>query len=200
MQVEEFKSLCNFKKCLRHTMYTTNCSKEWKQEQCFKKWDILQTKTKQQIDDAIKQSNDQWQIREQQKLDGTYEPKEFPLNEEYEQFKKDVWNTYAGFYDGNVSNRNDWKSVCMFWNCLTKEEKIQCDELNKKEYFLNRNIDIAHILGKGESPKNKYDIDNVVLIGRLWHSRLDTYKHPITNEPISKFERMDWFIRIKNSL
>jgi hypothetical protein len=132
----------------------------------------------------------------QKKEAGTLEPIEFEKDEKYEAFKKECWLYYLGFYEGKSVYKN-WKAYCMFWDCLTIQEKNELNNIYKDELWINVNLDIAHIEGKGENPAQKYNVENVVIIGRLWHGLLDTFKDPITRKPITQEERMNWFKRIK---
>jgi len=47
----------------------------------------------------------------------------------------------------------------------------------------------AHIYGKGQVPKLKYEVRNIVITCHIFHHRLDLYKHPITEERLSNKER-----------
>ena len=197
LTIEDFKKSCNKKQCQRRTMITNNCSKEYKQEACFKK--VITKLNKQQAEkqEIQIQKNKDWTDYMTKKEAGLIEPIEFEKDEKYEQFKKDCWMKYIGFYDG-ISVYKDWKDICMFWNCLTDKEKEFANDIDHKDMWLNKNLDIAHILGKGEKPELKFDLDNVVIIGRLWHSRIDKFKDPLTNMSISQQVRLYWFDRIKN--
>lgn len=57
-------------------------------------------------------------------------------------------------------------------------------------------LDPCHIFGKGSYPWMKYDIDNIVILNRVFHSRLDTNRHPFTNELITLIEKEDIWKRI----
>lgn len=58
----------------------------------------------------------------------------------------------------------------------------------------NQGYDPAHIFGKGIAPELANEPDNVVTLTRVFHSRLDTYRHPLTNEPITKEKRLKIFL------
>lgn len=212
INIEAFLACCQNKNCLRHTMITKNCEKESKQWICFIKYKtklkkdinklnlkLEQTKIKkeQEKKDAIEQSTKDWQIRSIKKELGIEESIEYEIDQRYETFKKNVWEHYIGFYDQNVSDRKDWKDICMFWKCLTEEEKNIIYNNDAENLWINKSVDIAHVLSRSERPDLIYDISNVFLIGRLWHGRIDKYKDPITNESINQEQRMKWFERIK---
>jgi len=57
-------------------------------------------------------------------------------------------------------------------------------------------LDPAHVFGSGPFPHMVYDTDNVVLLNRVAHDRLDTFKDPITGKPITKEEHTVWWKRI----
>lgn len=107
----------------------------------------------------------------------------------------------------NKSSKVDekWKEVvkqvkerdnneCQLWSILSKYEKESI--LSTTGYFLLDKVDPAHIFGKGAYPHMKYDPDNIILLSRLLHSRIDHYTDPITDKTITKKEHIDWWIRI----
>ena len=53
-------------------------------------------------------------------------------------------------------------------------------------------LDVAHIISRARSPKLKYDPENAVLLNRLFHERIDGYKHPITGTDITEEQREKW--------
>jgi hypothetical protein len=59
-------------------------------------------------------------------------------------------------------------------------------------------LDCAHIVSRAIAPMDDlyYNSDNVVLIDRLFHKRLDEYKSPVTGESINKEDRDNWWKRI----
>lgn len=199
MEYEKFKNNCLNNKCYRRTIISKQCLKDSKILSCFNKVQEKEKIKNEQIRDNIEIQNIEWQKRQIEKELGLEQKFEYELDEKYEIFKKDVWIKYAGFYDENVSHRKDWKDICMFWKCLNIQEKEKVIELNELNLFLNEHIDIAHIKGQGECPESSYDINNVCLIGRMFHGLLDIYKNPITMESINKQQRLDWFNRIKEN-
>jgi len=83
------------------------------------------------------------------------------------------------------------KASCRVNRILDLEEK----KIVKDDGFLS-NLDCAHVFGKGAYPHLKYDIDNIVLMSRLFHSRLDTGRHPVSAQPIDAFQKEQWWMRI----
>lgn len=57
-------------------------------------------------------------------------------------------------------------------------------------------IDPAHIFRKGAYPQLKYDPENVILLNRYSHSMIDTYRNPVTGEPLTQTEHQKWWMRI----
>lgn len=83
---------------------------------------------------------------------------------------------------------------CQLWYKLTRNEReIVMDATG---YFLLDREDSAHVFPRSVYPHMKYDPDNVVLLTRLFHSRLDHFQHPVTGKQISKEEQIGWWVRI----
>lgn len=79
-------------------------------------------------------------------------------------------------------------STCQFYSKLSYEDKKIVD----KQLFSDvKVLDICHIFPRSISKEAKYDIDNVVLMMRFFHSRIDQHKHPITGKPINNEEIED---------
>jgi len=97
----------------------------------------------------------------------------------WEQTKKDAFNYYG--------------KKCLLLSKLTEEELYQVKLLLYGEFTT---VDPAHILPKSVYPKFKYNHYNVIPLSRLFHSRLDSYKDPITGKNISKEEHEIWWNRI----
>ena len=74
---------------------------------------------------------------------------------------------------------------------LTDEEKL----LLTDDFMLDI-LDVAHVFGKSAFPHMRYMADNVVLLNRVFHSRLDIGKNPLTGKSMSKEEHEQWWIRI----
>lgn len=90
-----------------------------------------------------------------------------------------------------VFERDQWE--CQLWKALTPYERsIVKDHLGGE--FLR--VDPAHVFGKGAHPHLKYDPDNIVALYRLFHSRLDQMRCPITGE-LTCWEYVEaWWVRI----
>jgi hypothetical protein len=90
--------------------------------------------------------------------------------------------------------------TCRLWNCLTKEERIYvlsnfADDFN----FLSKILDPAHIVPRSQDKTKKYDPENILLISRFFHGRLDTYKNPVTNKRMTSEQRLEWMMKAKNT-
>jgi hypothetical protein len=78
---------------------------------------------------------------------------------------------------------------------LTPDEIAIVEKQNG--YWLNNKfIDGAHIIPRSTLPSQIYNRDNVVLIGRFFHSRLDNYLDLITGEFIGQDGMALWWTRI----
>ena len=81
---------------------------------------------------------------------------------------------------------------CRLFEVLTWQEKIEVAKAN----IDTTGTDVAHIFNKSTYPHMRYDINNVVLLCRTFHNRLDTYKHPITGKSICKADTERFWMRI----
>lgn len=86
--------------------------------------------------------------------------------------------------------------TCRVEAILSREELMEVEY--QTDYWLNRYLDCAHEFGRNVHPEYKYDLTHIFLIGRLYHNRLDQYRDPVTNKPITNEERQKWFERIRN--
>jgi hypothetical protein len=70
-----------------------------------------------------------------------------------------------------------------------------------KDEIYRQQIDTCHVISRAQAPQPElyYNPDNLFLGLRIFHSRLDTYKDPITNKAITQYERNRWMIRIIGS-
>jgi hypothetical protein len=82
--------------------------------------------------------------------------------------------------------------TCRLFKVLNWQEKIDMSMYNVS----TDDGDVAHVFPKSSYPWMRYDLNNVVLLSRTFHNRLDEQKHPITGKPISKLEARNWWIRI----
>ena len=90
-----------------------------------------------------------------------------------------------------VLKRDNYR--CRLWCILTEEEK---DLIRQYLYPPLSYTDTAHIVSKAKSKKLQEDIDNIITLTRIFHTRLDQFKNPLTGKFITKKERENWFIRI----
>lgn len=167
MELEDFKSNCNNKKCLKHQRYDSKtCIRESKQLNCFKSWS--RQETKKQI--SFENSSEIWQ-KETDFLDS-------------------VWFRDAGEPKGNSASRENWIKFCKIWKILNEKEKMIV--LQDEEYYTAKDLDVAHIKPKSTAINEKYDINNVVLVSRLFHRRLTDLLHPVNKNRISNEEARLW--------
>jgi hypothetical protein len=54
-------------------------------------------------------------------------------------------------------------------------------------------LDCAHYLPVGEYPSLCYVEENVVLLNRYSHSMLDSRRHPVTGQQLSREEQVYWW-------
>lgn len=63
----------------------------------------------------------------------------------------------------------------------------------KDQYNPGDCYDPAHILSRGSTYSLRYDLDNVVTLKRVFHSRIDFGRNPVTGKLCSKEEIDDWW-------
>ena len=124
---------------------------------------------------------------------------------DWKEFRKKIWFRDAGYYDGVFKVGNNWKSICGLWRCLTEEERdlYLSHEINIEDEWLNKILSVAHVESRGQVPEKSWKADNVVLIGSLFHTRLDEYKHPLIPNhklPIEEAAtmRLEWLGRARD--
>lgn len=165
---EKFISDCKKGKCNRNTMITPQCKKEYKQEQCYNKFIQKQEKDK---------------LKKEQKYQEQKEKnKEVKVDVKWVDVREKVKQR-----DGNC---------CRLFSILTKEEKVYLLKEQRDNLWLNKTIDPAHILSRSSRPDLIYCEENIVMLGRLFHGRIDSLQNPLTGAPISTEERKNWWIRI----
>lgn len=169
MEYSKFTSYCDKKICLRKSFYNSNtCIKEYKREVCFSKYEKSLEKQFENLQTS---------------------------NLEEENFKRDVWVRDYGYYP-DVKRVKDWKEVCRYWKSLTFLEQQVIERIHSDNLYMNQDIDVAHIKGKGSHADLRYLPSNGVLIGRLFHFLIDTNIDPVTNSFMNKNSRTDIFERI----
>jgi len=57
-------------------------------------------------------------------------------------------------------------------------------------------LDCAHVLPASARPDLIYSPDNVYLVSREFHRRLDDHQDPLTGDPIDKNEHYWWWYRV----
>lgn len=79
-----------------------------------------------------------------------------------------------------------------------KRDEYSCQLIKKRPYVLNEPwvrenyfgsltiLDPCHIFSRGSYPFLKYDIDNIVILSRLFHSMLDQYRSPVNGLSLTK--------------
>lgn len=86
---------------------------------------------------------------------------------------------------------------CRLLKILNIEEYTQVlPEILKNFGSYKEPLDPAHIFKRNTHPELKYDLDNLVLLHRFFHSRIDSYKDPVTGKHLSKEEVAAWWKRI----
>ena len=169
MDLEEFQSNCNSKKCLKqgNRYDSKTCVRSSKQMNCHKAFERLNNKRVEKWD----KNKEDW-------------------NEQAE-FDNEVWLRDTGEAKGETSKRENWKKYCRIWNLLLPEEQKWLEE-NDEELHFNSKLEIAHIKARSIAPKDIKNIDNVVLIGNCFHRRLTDMIHPITKGNISNDQVRIW--------
>jgi hypothetical protein len=107
-------------------------------------------------------------------------PKEHQIDEDWEFVKKEVDKRDMG--------------QCRLSAILTEEErKIALSSPGFDSHFGN---DRAHIIRRSQSKTLYYEPKNIVLLKRVFHSRLDQFKNPVSGHSITKEEANKWWERI----
>ena len=82
---------------------------------------------------------------------------------------------------------------CRLCKVLTSQELAV---LKKNAGFLLNTLDPAHYLPVSTHPELCYKSYNICLLNRFSHTMLDSCKHPITGQSITKEEVNNWWVRI----
>jgi len=91
-----------------------------------------------------------------------------------------------------IVNKRD-KKKCRLYITLTDKEKELVDKELRGRF---KTIDRAHVFNRTCYPHMKYNTANVMCLYRLFHSRIDNYKNPVSDESITNEERIEWWKRI----
>ena len=171
--LETFCSRCEARRCPRNTIYNAKtCVRDAKRKTCYDKYLRKQEKEADKINLRLEES-------------------------QADIIDKDIWERDVGYVPDKKNLPGDsWKKVCRFWRCLTIEEQNLFLTVNREHLWLCRNVDKAHWRGRGSHPELSHKLENIVLINRLVHTRLDTYKDPITGDDITADVRDAWFQRM----
>lgn len=102
------------------------------------------------------------------------------------------------------SNDKEWQRVKEEVKKRDKEIDRMIKVCSPVEYILYKKnagnliniIDPAHVIPVSEDFKGLYKSCNICSISRWAHSNLDSFKSPITGQPISKEEINNWWLRI----
>lgn len=213
--ISDFKKQCVKKYCPRHTMVNHKCATSAKQEDCWNKYNTKMDKGGYMSDRpnaAIKVKLPPKKIYEAGKLplkqkgfqyNSTLKRSTKPIkvniyDPEYSVFRNQVWQRELKIdMPANGYYRN-WTKACQFWKCLSDKEKQAFLDGSKGAEWMYTTIHVCHIKAKGAHADLKYDPNNAVLGNFVFHSRIDTYRDPITNKAISADQQAAWFLRIKN--
>jgi len=190
INIEKFKSDCNKGKCNRSTMKSKQCLKDYKQEQCFKKYNNQLNRNKEKI---IKLNEKNQEKYKEKKVEQELKTEEYRQNcargiypeqeidEEWERVKSEVWMR---------------DKTCRLWKILNEEEKNWLRENDPNVLYFNKIIGVAHVISRNRSTNLYYESNNLYLLGWGFHFRLDNFRNPLTNEEITKEEIKQWWIRI----
>jgi hypothetical protein len=88
-----------------------------------------------------------------------------------------------------VIDKRDNRS-CQFEKCLSAKEAYMLKVNGPKT------LDRCHIFSAGSHPELIYNSKNVITLKRFIHHRLDSYKCPLTGEPLDANETHYWWHRI----
>ena len=163
ISLEAFKASCQKKRCLRNTMITPQCPKEYKQEQCFSKFVQKQEKDKAKQEIKYKEQKEK--------------SKEIEVDEKWVAVQKEVWVRDGG--------------KCRFSSTLDQKTYIEC--VKPHLWGDLKRIDCAHILPRSTYPSLKYNSSNIVLLYRCIHTKIDNFIDPLTNKPMTKEEHETWW-------
>lgn len=87
------------------------------------------------------------------------------------------------------------KGICRFLRILTPSE--MCIFNASLHGASPGRLDPAHIIAVGHDITLCYDPDNIVLLCRVAHDRIDNMRSPLTGKIINLEEQKAWWARIK---
>ena len=95
-------------------------------------------------------------------------------------FKQDLaWTQVKGV----IAERDDFRCQCLFFAPPGFNEPLG-------------GLDPCHVFRKSTHNHMRYMLENVVTLHRLFHTRLDQYKHPFTGESIGYDATYKWWEKI----
>ena len=104
--------------------------------------------------------------------------KKYGKDLKWEEVRKEVFERDRVCQLSKILSEKEMKDASLFF--ITKEPILDC----------------AHVFSRGAFPWLKYDVDNVVLLRREFHSLLDSGKNPLNGKPIEKKDTINFWIRI----
>lgn len=166
MELPEFQEKCRSRRCPRNTIFNAKtCARETKQVRCFGKY----TKKLEKARNKTKTGDLQWiSVRDE------------------------VWRQDTGDFGSYQSKTKKWRNYCSLYRRLSANEKHEFEVSSSSEVWICSNLDPAHILSRAQRPDLTYDSDNIVIINRLFHQRIDTNRHPLTGKGVPKEQATAW--------
>lgn len=165
---EDFTKDCDNKRCPKRLTYNPKtCIKNYRREQCYRSYERSQEKQER------KQTSD---------------------NEKENSFREQAWLNEVGFYNGVSKVDTDIaKKICSIWNILREDEKRFVEsKFGTEFYYLIRTIDVCHIEDQSLAPEKEFDLENVYLGCRYFHTLLTQFKHPVTQVNITGDKVLSW--------
>lgn len=86
------------------------------------------------------------------------------------------------------------KNMCCICRLITPGEYAQF--LISNGAFTGK-LDVAHIDAVGSHVEKTYDLDNVALLCRCHHQRMDSMEDPVTGKKMKKSDREAWWERVR---
>lgn len=210
--IDSFSKYCLSGLCLRRTFVNSKCKTETKQQACWNKYQAQLSKDKAKRDNRItspkKVPIDQLPLKKASELGKPKEKKFWTQRKQrvkikvnyndkaYDEFRNAVWQRELGIDMPSGGIYKNWTEACQVWKSFTQEERKRFMESVAGSEHLLSEIHVCHIEFKSIRKDIKYDPDNAFLGNRIAHSRIDTYKDPVTGSDISSEERKHWLKRI----
>ncbi len=185
MDFEDFKKNCLNSICNRHTFISKQCEKNSKIEKCFKKYNSRLDKIAEKKRQKIIELHGLSQCSTLEDIEKMYG------------FVGDIdfkWEKTKAI----VKKRDNGN--CVIWNhLLNKAQRLTIIRDHWNDFSnLHCKIDYAHIESRARRPDLKYDPDNVIILFRFFHSRLDQMKNLVTGENTTNEERNFYLKMLKD--